>query len=213
MDSQFKQNKMRTILLICITVTLLASCEKDYQHDTGLADGYHDCSMMDYLRSDHNNWDSIVVAIEYAGLTDIFEGTNPDYKEITFFGPTNMSIRKFFLEQTGEAIYHTIREIPVELVKDMILAYLVEGKKMKETFDYEVKGTLTGGTEVYSLNNVKLRVYRTQSEFNGIPDIGAEGLKIHAEISGQMASIASADIETNNGVVHSLSNRFTWVEL
>ena len=97
MDSQFKQNKMRTILLICITVTLLASCEKDYQHDTGLADGYHDCSMMDYLRSDHNNWDSIVVAIEYAGLTDIFEGTNPDYKEITFFGPTNMSIRKFFL--------------------------------------------------------------------------------------------------------------------
>ena len=59
----------------------------------------------------------------------------------------------------------------------------------------------------------KLRVYRTQSEFNGIPDIGAEGLKIHAEISGQMADIASADIETNNGVVHSLSNRFTWVEL
>ena len=121
MDSQFKQNKMRTILLICITVTLLASCEKDYQHDTGLADGYHDCSMMDYLRSDHNNWDSIVVAIEYAGLTDIFEGTNPDYKEITFFGPTNMSIRKFFLEQTGETIYHSIREIPVELVRDCLL--------------------------------------------------------------------------------------------
>ena len=96
MDSQFKPYKMKTILFICITVTLLASCEKDYQHDTGLADGYHDCSMMDYLRSDHNNWDSIVVAIEYAGLTGIFEGTNPDYKEITFFGPTNMSIRNFF---------------------------------------------------------------------------------------------------------------------
>ena len=206
MDSQFKRYKMRTILFICITVTLLASCEKDYQHDTGLADGYHDCSMMDYLRSDHNNWDSIVVAIEY-------EGTNSDYKEITFFGPTNMSIRKFFLEQTGETIYHSIREIPVEQVRDMILDYLIEGKKMKETFDYEVKGTLTGGTEVYSLNNVKLRVYRTQSEFNGIPDIGTEGLKIHAEISGQMSSIASADIETNNGVVHSLSNKFTWVEL
>lgn len=212
MDSQFKPYKMKTILFICITVILLASCEKDYQHDTRLADGYHNCSMMDYLRSDHNNWDSIVVAIEYAGLTDIFEGTNSDYKEITFFGPTNMSIRKFFLEQTEE-IYQSIREIPVELVRNMILAYLVEGKKMKESFDYEIKGTLTGGTEVYSLNNVKLRVYRTQSEFNGIPDIGAEGLKIHAEVSGQMASIASADIETNNGVVHSLSNRFTWVEL
>ena len=43
MDSQFKPYKMKTILFICITVTLLASCEKDYQHDTGLADGYHDC--------------------------------------------------------------------------------------------------------------------------------------------------------------------------
>ena len=124
-----------------------------------------------------------------------------------------MSIRKFFLEQGGKETYQSIREIPVELVRNMLLAYLVEGKKMKESSDYEIKGTLTGGTEVYTLNNIKLRVYRTQSEFNGIPDIGAEGLKIHAEISGQMADIASADIETNNGVVHSLSNRFTWVEL
>ena len=125
---------MRTILFICITVTLLASCEKDYQHDTGLADGYHDCSMMDYLRSDHNNWDSIVVAIEYAGLTDIFEGTNPDYKGNHVFRPHEHEYPKIFLEQTGEKIYHTIQEIPVELVRNMILAYLVEGKKMKESF-------------------------------------------------------------------------------
>lgn len=213
MDFQFKLNIMKLILFTFIIIALLASCEKEYHHDTGLADGRHDCSMMDYLRNDHNNWDSIVVAIEHAGLTSIFEGTSSEYKEITFFGPTNMSVRKFFLEQIGDETYQSIREMPVELVKNMILAYLMKGKKMKESFDYEIKGTLTGGTEAYSLNNIKIRVYRTQSEFNGIPNIGAEGLKIHAEISGQMASIASADIETNNGVVHSLSNKFTWVEL
>lgn len=213
MDFQSKPHNMKSILFIFITIAFLASCEKDYRHDTGLADGYHDCSMMDYLRSDHNNWDSIVVAIEHAGLTSIFEGTNPGYKEITFFGPTNTSIRKFFLEQAGETTYQSIREMPVELVRDMILAYLVEGKKRKESFDHEIKGTLTGGTEVYSLNNIKLRVYRTRTEFNGIPDIGPEELKIHAITSGQMATIASADIETNNGVVHSLANKFTWVEL
>ena len=87
MDSQFKPYKMKTILFICITVTLLASCEKDYQHDTGLADGYHDCSMMDYLRSDHNNWDSIVVAIEYAGLPEFSRGQIPITRKSRFSAP------------------------------------------------------------------------------------------------------------------------------
>ena len=206
---------MKTYIFILILFGALASCE-DYQHDTGLANGVHDCSMMDYMRSDHYNWDSTVVAIEYSGLTGIFEGNDPGYKEITFFGPTNMSIREYLLKTNGtdgEQLYHSVREIPVDVVKTMILSYIVPGKHMKESFDYEVKGTLEGGTELETINGIKLRVYRTQTNYNGIPNLGVEGLKIHALESGQMATIASADIQTSNGVVHSLSNKFQWIEL
>lgn len=217
MDSLFNtKNKMKINILLIIISIAFVSCEKDYQHDTGLADGYHDCSMMDYMRNDHYNWDSTVVAIEHAGLTDIFDGKSPEYKEITFFGPTNMSIRQYLLKTMtldGEQLYHSVREMPVELVKTMILSYVVKGKYMKESFDYEVKGTLEGGTKVKTLNGIELRVYRTQNPFMGIPDIGAEGLAIHALESGQMGTVLSADIQVNNGVVHSLSNKFQWIEL
>ena len=207
---------MKINLYILVLVILFAGCEEDYRHDTGLANGIHDCSMMDYMRADHYNWDSTVIAIEHAGLTSIFEGNHPGYKEITFFGPTNMSIRQFLLKTTtadGQQIYHSIRDIPGDLLKRMILSYVVEGKHMKNSFGYEVKGTLEGGNEVKTINGLTLRVYRTRTTYNGIPDLGAEGLKIHALESGQMATVASADIQTNNGVVHSLSNKFQWIEL
>lgn len=207
---------MKINLLYIIISVALVSCEKDYLHDTGLSNGYHDCSMMDYMRNDHFNWDSTVVAIEYAGLTDIFAGENPDYEEITFFGPTNMSIRQYLLKTLaldGEQLYHAVREMPVELVRTMILSYIIKGKFMKDSFEYEIKGTLDGGTKVKTLNGIELRIYRTQNPFMGIPDIGAEGLGFHALESGQMVTVLSADIQVSNGVVHSLSNKFQWVEL
>lgn len=207
--------KINILIFIIISVTVV-SCVKDYRHDTGVANGIHDCSMMDYMRTDHYNWDSTVVAIEYARLTDIFEGNDPDYAEITFFGPTNMSIRQYILKTTGAdgaQLYRSVRDIPVDLVKTMLLSYIVKGRCMKESFDYEIKGTLKGGTEVETLNGIKLRVYRSQNPYYGVPDIGSEDLKIHALESGQMATIASADIQTNNGVIHSLQNKFQWVEL
>ncbi len=95
----------------------------------------------------------------------------------------------------------------------MLLSHVVPGRMMKTDFDYEVKGTLTGGTMVTTLSGVELRVYRTRSEYGGVPDIGAEGLAIHAIISGQMASVASANIETRSGVVHSLSYTYQFTEL
>ena len=76
-----------------------------------------------------------------------------------------------------------------------------------------MKGTLAGGTVVKTLLGIELRVYRTKSGYNGVPDIGAEGLAIHALVSGQMATVASADIEVTNGVVHALDYTYLFTQL
>lgn len=62
---------MKSIILISLfAVLLLAGCDNNYI-DTGLADGDHDCSMYDYLLSDHSNWDSLVLVIQRADLVEL----------------------------------------------------------------------------------------------------------------------------------------------
>lgn len=208
---------MKKYIAIWIGLLLACSaCDDNYYHDSGLANGQHDCTMWEYFQTDRENWDSTMMLIEHAGLKDIFDGTNPDYKEITFFGVTNLSINQFLfktIDDDWEPIYNRVKDIPVDLCRDMLLSHIIPGKLMKSGCDYEERGTLTGGTMVKTLSGIELRVYRTRSSYSGIPDIGAEGLAIHAPVSGQMATIASADIEVTNGVVHSLDYTYQFTQL
>lgn len=208
---------MKKYIAIWIGLLLACSaCDDNYYHDSGLAKGKHYCTMWEYFQTDLENWDSTMVLIEHAGLKDIFDGTNPDYKEITFFGVTNLSINQFLfktIDDDWEPLYNRIEDVPVELCREMLLSHVVAGKLMKLECEYEVKGTLTGGTTVKTLSGIELRVYRTRSSYSGIPDIGAEGLAIHAPVSGQMTTIASADIEVTNGVVHSLDYTYQFTQL
>ena len=110
-------------------------------------------------------------------------------------------------------VYSSVKDVPVELCRKMLLAHVLNRRMMKEDFDYEVKGTLTGGTMVTTIGGVELRVYRTRTPYNGIPDIGPESLFFHAVTSGHIAMVASADIEMMNGVVHSLSYTYEFTKL
>ena len=94
---------MKRYLAIWFGVLLACSgCDDNYYHDSGLANGKHNCTMWEYFQTDHENWDSTMILIECAGLKEVFDGTNPDYKEITFFGVTNLSILQFLVKTTGD---------------------------------------------------------------------------------------------------------------
>lgn len=207
---------MKYYIIFLLILLAFGACEKDNYHDSGVANGKFDGTVWEYLQSDHKNWDSVVVAIRHAGLVDVFDGTNPEYKEITFFGITNLSIDQFLfktVDEDGNRLYNSIQDIPADMCRRMILSYVIPKRMMKEEFDYEVKGTLTGGTVVKTLTGVDLRVFRRKSDYGSVADIGAESLYIHALESGHISRIASADITPNNGVVHSLSYTFQWTEL
>ena len=201
---------MKIFYVFLVLWGVATGCGNDFYHDSGLADGKHDCTVWEYLQTDHYNWDSVIVMIEHAGLKDVFDGTNPEFKQITFFAPTNLSVNQFLFKTTGETgdmVYSSVKDVPVELCRKMLLAHVLNRRMMKEDFDYEVKGTLTGGTMVTTIGGVELRVYRTRTPYNGIPDIGPESLFFHAVTSGHIAMVASADIEMMNGVVHSLDRK------
>lgn len=207
---------MKQIFIILIGLLSLGGCEKYDIIDTGKAKGVYEGSMWEYFHTNHYDWDSVVVAIEHAGVRDIFEGTNPDYPEITFFGMTNWSVKHFImhtLDDNGNQQYSCIRDIPAEECRRMILSHVAKGKQMKDSFDFEIRNTLEGGTEVVSLVGHKLRVYRIRTDFGSLLGQGAVGLGVHGLESGQVAAVASSDIQTDNGVVHSLSYEYEWTEL
>ena len=74
----------------------LSACDtKQDWFDSGISSPYHDCSIMEYLQKDTANWKLTVELIERADLTQLFEGKDPNYKEITFFAPPSLSILRY----------------------------------------------------------------------------------------------------------------------
>ncbi|HBO27774.1 fasciclin domain-containing protein [Culturomica sp.] len=201
---------MEKYIYYLVMIFSVCACTDGYVADGGLADGNHDCSVWEYMRRDRGNWDSLVVAVEHAGLEGLFDGSDPEYREITVFGPVNYSVMNLLFNSGGR--YNCVRDIPVDACRRMVMSHVLPGKHLKESFGYEVKGTLEGGTVVGNLLGGKLRVYRIRTPYLDVPDIGPEGLGVHALGSGFMTKVASADIRCTNGVVHSLSNTYKWTE-
>ena len=165
---------MKNVLLVLTIASLMVCCDKDNYIDSGIHERKHDCT------------------------------TNKD--EITIFAPTNHSINQYLFQTLGddwERLYEKVTDIPADECREMLLSYMIHGKKFLEEFEHEVKGTRTGGTMVQALSGIDLRVYRITSSFYDIPDIGAEKLAFQAP-EGYIGTVASCNIEMNNGVVHSI---------
>lgn len=108
---------------------LLMSCNTKYNIiDTGLANGKFDGNMYEYLQSGSYDWDSTRLMIERANLVDLFEGKRAGYEEITFFGPTNHSIRRYMIEKG----ISSIAEMDEEFCYKMIMECVVKGKHMRD---------------------------------------------------------------------------------
>lgn len=200
--------------LVAAACFALGGCEKDTFHDTGRADGVHDCSVWEYFRQDRGNWDSLVVMVRKAGLVELFDGKDPACPEMTVFGLTNLSIIQYLLRTTDEKgmqVYRGVRDMPGELCREILLSYIIPGRHVRTDFPYEVQGTLEGGEVYRTLNGLDLRVYRIKGNWQGMTDIGADGIGFHFLGSGHMGHVASGDITTGNAVIHSLSTTFQMV--
>lgn len=215
--SNQKMNDMKNyILLFAVAAACLAGgCGKDTFHDTGIANGVYDGTAWDYLRQGHGNWDSLVIMVRKAGLVDLLDGKDPDCPEMTVFGLTNLSIIQYLLRTTdtnGEQACRGVGELPDALCREILLSYVIPGKHVRTDFPHEVQGTLEGGRVYRTLNGLDLRVYRIKGSWQGMADIGADGIGFHFMASGHTGHVASGDIMTDNAVIHSLSTTFQMVD-
>ena len=167
-------------IVIIMVILSLGACETNYGTiNTGLADGNFDGSMYEYFQAHHYDWDSLVLMIDRAGLKDVFTGERAGYEKITFFGPTNNTI---------------------------VMEHVVKGVYMRDDIP---EGTLSeagareGGTTLTGVEGNSFWIYSYRGQYQGIQGQGAVSLKLVSEI-GQEIKVASSNLESDNGVVHSL---------
>lgn len=202
--------KIYNILVYFSIVLSLVSCTAQDWYDSGVSSPYHDCSIMEYLRGDSYNWELTVKLIERAGLADMFEGKDPNYKEITFFAPPSYSILRYLWDNDMESV----EEMSAEDCKTIVLKHVLNKKYLKADFayrniDYTIDDELQdGGTDVVTLGGSHLRIYRDKSAYGGVPDAGPETMYIYSFTKATMVPLATPDIQPLNGVVHALNYNY-----
>ena len=207
---------MQKILLAISIVLTIVSCTTDYNmNNTGLANGKFDGTMYDYFHSDSYNWDSLIIMIDRAGLQDLFNGEVEGYEEITFWGPTNNSIRRWMLEG-GTGVPKRLKDLSPEECRKYVMAHVVKGKTMLNDIPRGTinMGSVSGGMTMYGEDNKnEMWVYTEQLPYNGVIDVGAVIIKIRSMRTLVDIDIASCNIEPTTGVVHSLHPNYTLGEL
>ena len=205
---------MRTLKYILASLLVsfcLTSCDTAQDWiDTGVSSPYHDCSIMEYLRGDQYNWELTVQMIERGGLTAMFEGTESDYEEITFFAIPSYTILRYLWDNDLEAV----SELTPEFCRETILNHVVKGKYLKADIAYRNPDYLItdqkqdGGTALTTVGGRKLKAYVDKSSYGGVPDVGAETMYLYSYSAQTQVPLATPDIQPLNGVVHALNYNF-----
>lgn len=94
--------KLAAIGALLLMGLLLGACTKYNIIETGIADGRHDTTMLAYLKTHKaGRYELLLELIERAGMQKTFEQTGAG-DQITFFAPTDYSIRRYLYEFIGK---------------------------------------------------------------------------------------------------------------
>ncbi len=203
--------KIIYIAMVCLTAGLFAGCTQYNFDDTGLANGKHETTMWDYFKGDKYNWELLCEMAERAGLVPLFQGTSRYGKDFTFFGPTSHSIRRYLLDNGME----TVADMPVADCRTFILNCVLPGRRvMLDDFKEGVKSSDPstpigkGGEQVQMASGKRLWIYTFREAYNNVPGKGPLRIHLVSPATTQTTDVASCNIETLTGVVHSLDYNF-----
>ena len=120
----------KKIVGCCLLAVLMYNCADDsYLIDGGKANPYYNGNMMQYLQSRPDYFKDLVEVIRLSGMEDVFED-----EQITFFAPTDWSIRGSFnylnriWYRMGHDSIKSFSQIKPEVWREMLSMYIVKDK-------------------------------------------------------------------------------------
>ena len=224
-----KNIRLSLYLFLALSFVLHSGCTKYDFVETGRANGNHNTTMWEYFKSDPYNWSLLVRLSSRIGLQDVFEGKSSYGKEITFLGITNHSIRRYLLKKYAEA--HSEEEaqsltpeqtealaddLDANEAKAFILSSIIpkraitlEEFKLGSFIEQNGVQERTGGENYTMASGKVLWLYTFKDAYAGVPGAGRLHLYIVSSDTKKKSEIASHNIRTTTGIVHSLQYSFT----
>ena len=202
--------RIKLFAAACLLTLISVSCTQYNFEDTGESYGVHDCTMWDYFSKDPYNWKLLQQMITRAGLEDVFKGTSSYGKDITYFGATSNSIRAYIL---GNGM-KTVDDIPVDDCKAFVLNGLLAKRKMLDDFKPGRKSSDpnvligTGGETFDMASGKQFWIYTFNDTYNGVPGAGPKRIYVTSLDASKESIVASSNIQTLTGVVHSMDYDF-----
>lgn len=201
--------KARIISLILLWALGTVSCTKYNYVSIPEPIAHHDKTMWEYMSGDKYNWSLTREVIERAGLRDLFEGKSTYGSDLTFFGITNHSIRRYLLKNDLE----NVSELSPDLCKEWILSSIypkaLKLDRWKEGAREPGQVIGTGGEMCTMLSGKKLWIYAYRAPYNGVVGMGPKQLHLVSPEKQTYTDVVSHDISTNTGIVHALTIDFT----
>ena len=196
---------------LLVLASLLGSCTKEEFIKSGLSNGRFNGSLLEYMEHPGHSydWDSTALMVRHAGerMVRLFEGQDPEHKEITFFGPTNHSIRRYMLENKIERV----ADMDPAWCEEVLLRHVMDGKLYRDEVPQGKRdGINVDGGKDYTMLGGQVLCLFTQRGYNGaVAEAGAVRMYCIVKGPNKEIEIASTNIEPDNCVVHSFGYAFT----
>ena len=204
-------NTRYLLVMLAVSVLFVGGCTKNEFIKSGVSNGRFDGSLLAYMEAPGHSydWDSTALMVRHAGekMVRIFEGQDPDYKEITFFGPTNHSIRRYMLENNIERV----ADMAPAWCEEVLLRHILLGKVYRDDVPRGKRdgAFVEGGQEYTTAGGKGLYLFTQRGSYGTVMEAGAVKLCCLVKGTNVEIEIASTNIEPDNCVVHSLGYAFT----
>jgi len=207
---------MQQIRCVLISILFLAaSCKKDnYYKDSGTHDPHFKGSTMDYLDATPFYFDSVAAVVRLAGMEEVFKSDT-----LTFFAPTDISILRLIKDLNNNLYaqgYDTVKvlsDVPSAIWQNYLEMYMFHGANQLKDYpqiDYSLIA-IYPGQGYLSWNGTPMNIGVIYNDDNGVKYVGYRQLTLayipdpaRPRDNWNMVHVASSNIITNNGVVHTL---------
>ncbi|SDG71971.1 hypothetical protein [Chitinophaga filiformis] len=209
---------MRTILCFMAALLLgLCACNKDkYYQDSGTHDPAFKGTTLGYLDAVPFYFDSVATIVRLAGMEEVFSRDT-----LTFFAPTDRSVLRlvhslnYELYRLGYDTVKVLSDVPQEIWFKYLQRYMFHGRNELKDYpqiDYNLLNTYPGQGYL-SWNGTPMNIGVVYHDDNGVKYVGYRQLSIacipdpaRPRENWIIDYIASCNITTYNGVVHTLTD-------
>jgi hypothetical protein len=209
------------IILYTVIFMSLLACKKDeYFRDSGRQDPNFKGSTITYLDSVPFYFDSVAMIVRLAGMEEVFT-----HDTLTFFAPTDRAIFNSITTLNDRLFtlgYDTVKalsDVPPVIWQRYLQRYMFHGANQLKDYpqiDFSLK-SIYPGQGYLSWNNTPMNIGVIYDDDNKVKYVGYRHLALsyipdpaYPLNDWTTANIASCNILTYNGVVHTLDNNHNY---